>query len=683
MQTILLLLLLLLAAPAGARAQGTPRDTSTALVLPGLTVTVLRTPIEVVRAPYAVGVNTQQEVQRARPGLGLDEALRGIPGVQVDNRYNYALGERISIRGFGARAQFGVRGVKVMLDGIPATFPDGQTSLSHVDPGFLRRVEVVRGPASALYGSSAGGVVQFETEAAPTGPLGQEVGITAGSRGLVQLHSTTGGTQGPSSYLLNVSHVDYNGPRSYNEVKNLHLDGRFGYVRENSELRVSGSFVDYDAQNPGSLSDSLLRVDRTAAFANNVRNQTGESGRQGQVGATWRQGVGPGSVELMAYGIKRNVDNPIPATIVVLDRKAGGGRALYRLGNELVNWSAGVETGLQRDNRQNYANLLGERAALQLDQAERVTNLAGFTEATLAPTARLTLLGGARYDWYRFGADDHIVTATNPDDSGERTMKHLSPSLGISYELASVLHVYGNVATSLETPTTTELANRPSGAGGFNPDLKPQTAVSYEVGGKGNLTGWVRYELSAYRADVKNELIPFQVPQAPDRNFFRNAGSGRHQGVEAGLIVAPYTGVMFRTAYSYTDARFRDYSTATTSFNGKKLPGVAPHNVEVDLSGRDRRGWFASLEGRYASKMPVNDANTFFSPSYKVLDGRLGVEGVKLIPGFSVDPFAGVTNIFETKYNTSVTINAFGGRYYEPGPGRAFYVGLNARAGSR
>ncbi|HEU0079723.1 MAG TPA: TonB-dependent receptor, partial [Longimicrobiaceae bacterium] len=278
----------LLLAPALAAAQTPPPDTLPEVRLDTLAVRVLRSPLPLLRAPYAVSVATEDELRRARPGLALDEALGGIPGVQVSNRYNYAVGERISVRGFGARAQFGVRGVRVLVDGIPATLPDGQTTLNHVDPGALGRAEVVRGPASALYGNAAGGVVQLTTAPPPPGPFGVESRAVAGGDGLLRAQASVGGTRGGWTYRAGGTRLSYGGFREHSRADNTLRHAQAARRGARGELRLTLSAVGDDALNPGSLSDSLLRVDRTRAFARNRVQRTGEEGRQGQVGFSWR-----------------------------------------------------------------------------------------------------------------------------------------------------------------------------------------------------------------------------------------------------------------------------------------------------------------------------------------------------------------------------------------------------------
>jgi iron complex outermembrane recepter protein len=665
----------------GAAAQEERRDTAVVQIAP-VTVTVLRTPVEVGRAPYAVAANDQVRIQRGQPGLGLDEALRGIPGVQVDNRYNFAVGERISVRGFGARAQFGVRGVRVLVDGIPATLPDGQTALSHVDLSTVTRAEVIRGPASALYGNTAGGVVQLETAEPPRVPLSQEARLTAGSNGLLRLHSATGGRTGGTSYLLNASRLEYGGYREFSSGRNTFIGGRLGHEAGADQWRLVFSAVDSDAENPGSLSLALLEDDRNQAFATNRLQQTGKQAREAQVGGIWTRQLAGGSLQSTVYGIRRDVVNPIPTAIIDLDRMAFGARTLLQGSTgqgQWLRWGAGMEADRQRDERQNFLNVQGERDQLRLDQLEHVTNLAGFAQVTAAPNDRLTVLAGLRYDWFRFDVADFLITAANPDDSGSRTMDAISPSVGASYRLVDELHVYANIGTSFETPTTTELANRPDGAGGFNPLLEPQRALSTEVGTQGRVGGSMAYQLALYRARISNSLIPFEVPEAPGRQFFRNAGSALHRGVEAGVTLAPAHRIRVDGAYTYTDARFEDYATATATFDGNRVPGVAPHRLEVSTTLERGTGWYATTEVRHLSSIPVNDANSAASPAHTLTDLRAGHSRLQLSPRVRIAPFLGITNIFDVQYNTAVAVNAFGQRFFEPGPGRSLYAGASIR----
>ncbi|HEX6373727.1 MAG TPA: TonB-dependent receptor [Longimicrobium sp.] len=651
-------------------------------VVPLDTVTVLGTPGPALRAPFPISAVQEAEIRQARQALALTDALSALPGVQVDNRFNYALGERISVRGLGARAQFGVRGVRVLVDGIPATLPDGQTTLNHVDPAALGRAEVIRGPASALYGNASGGVIRLMTAAPPDAPLASEHRVLAGGDGLRRMETSAGGRAGAMAYRAYLSRLSYDGYREHASAENLNAGGTFTVARGADQVRLSFTAVRYDALNPGSLSDSLLRVDRGAAFARNVEQRTGEEGRQGQAGIWWRHQAGPGALEVAAYALARSIDNPIPNAIIDLDRRVGGLRATWSADAGPLRWLAGTEVEGQHDDRLNFANQAGARGARTLDQRERVASSSAFAQGT-AELGRLEVLGALRYDRFRFSVRDRLVSETNPDDSGARTMRRVSPALGVSFAATPAVSLYVNVATAFETPTTTELANRPTGAGGFNPELQPQRTLSAEVGAKARPAPWLWLEGAAYQARVADALIPFEVAGAPGRVFYRNAGQARHRGIEASAVLTPRPGWSARAAYTWTDARFGRYVVNGEDREGNPVPGVAPHRLDLSLLASPERGPFAGVDLRHVSTTPVADDDAegrFRSPAHTLLDVRGGWEGARL-GRIGLSPFAGVTNVTDRVYNTSVVVNAFGRRYYEPGPGRTVYAGVRLTLG--
>lgn len=671
-------------------AQDTTRAARDTARLSPTVVTVLRTSIELSRAPYAVGIATRDEIQRGKPGFALDEALGLIPGVQVDNRFNYALGERISVRGLGARAQFGVRGVRVLLDGIPMTTADGQTSLNNVDVATLARAEVVRGPSSTIHGNASGGVIQLESDRGED--LARERGelrAGVGADGLARYQLTTRGTIGNTVGVVSISTLRYDGYRDWNTADNTHVAGSIRHHFGAGTLNVIGNYVTYEAKNPGGLPKDTARLKPFNAWrANKVINATGEEGEQTQFGASWTQTIRAAEIELSGHGLTRTIENPIPGTIVAIDRNAGGGRAAVSVSPSVngraLRVSLGAELQLQSDERRNFPNDTGERGGpATLDQLERVSNQALFAQLSY-PIRRLTVLAGVRHDRINFRATDHITAPT--DESGERDMAATSPSIGATLEVTPKLSLFTNYSTSFETPTTSELANQESGAGGFNPVLEPQRSRSAEVGANGRLNvGGVAgsYQLALYQARVEDALIPFEVASAPGRQYFRNAGSTSHRGVEIGTSLALPRGFGLRGAYTHTEALFEEYAVtvgATTSvFDGNYVPGVAPNRGNVTLSAQLRK-IFAEVEGRFSSGMHVNDANTDTSRTagHEVYGARAGLRDLRL-GAMTFEPHVGVMNVFDRRYMTSVVVNAFGGRFYEPGPPRSIYAGLSAK----
>jgi iron complex outermembrane receptor protein len=264
-------------------------------------------------------------------------------------------------------------------------------------------------------------------------------------------------------------------------------------------------------------------------------------------------------------------------------------------------------------------------------------------------------------------------------------MDALSPSVGVIWFVAPEFNLYGNIATAFETPTTTELANRPEGSGGFNPDLKPQHALSYELAVRGRFGNIASYQMSLFDVEITNELIPFQVPGSSDRDFFRNAGSSTHRGAELSLELLPVSGARVQIGYSYIDARYASFRVNEQRFDGNRLPGISPGRLEASLSWYSPQGWYVGLDSRSTASTPVNDANSESAAGYTIASMRVGHAGLTIADGgpwrYTAALYAGVNNIFDSRYIAAVTINAFGGRYYEPGPGRMFYIGIQLGAG--
>ena len=676
----LVALVALLLPPVAAAQVPVGQDTveaDTLRVLPheGITVRALRAPLSLEALPFAVTVRMMEDRPPAA-GLTLAGALRAVPGLQVHSRYNDALGERIVVRGFGARAQFGIRGVHVLVDGIPATMPDGQTTLNHLDMAFLERAEALRGPAAAAFGNAAGGVLLLSTTAPPDSPLRPAASAVRGSDGLIRLRGTAGAGDGRTGWIGSVSREWRDGYRPHAGTDRWQLTGRFDTPLAGGFLRVVTHGVAYDADNPGSLTPDQYLADPHQAQAFNVVQRTGEEGRHGQVGATWERFVGSTAVEATAYGLARSLENPIPPAIIDLDRRAGGARVLVRGegdGRDAVGWAAGLDAAVLGDDRLNHRNEEGARGDRTLDQSERVVNLAGHAQALVPLLDRVGLFLAARYDRVTFSADDRMVTATDPDDSGRRAMDAISPAAGLRIDVARNVSILANVSTAFETPTTTELVNRPDGAGGFNSALEPQRTVSWEIGARATPLRAVRLEATGYHARIEDALVPFEVESAPGRQYFRNAASAVHTGVE--LLAELWTRrIDMLAAFARTDAAFGSYRTADRSFDGLAVPGVRPWTAGLDVVARPTGRLTVGAGYEAAGEMAVDDANETYAPGYGLfgLSASLPVHAGAL--AFRVH--AGIDNLLDETWVASIVPNAFGQRFFEPGPGRSFYMGL-------
>ena len=660
-----------------------------AISIDSLTVTVLRGSDAINQTPYAISIRDQAELQLGNTGLSLEEALQGLPGVQVQNRYNYAVGERISIRGFGARAGFGVRGIKIIVDGIPATMADGQSTLDHVDIGSLGRAEVLRGPASALYGNGSGGVLSLQTAEAPNVPIQQTVKGIIGSNGLTRMESNTSGTYQKTSYLVNLSRLSYDGFRTnpqspsdpYGTAARLNLNSNVTREVADGVLKITGNILDLDAQNPGSLNRSDLDAGVVSARGYNVAQNAYKHARQGQLGMNWTGNLSNMGAEFTAWSLFRNLDNPIAPRVIDLRRKAFGARAvLSNMKNETLGnlmWSVGTDLDYQRDSRKNYGNDSGAKGSLSLDQFETVSAVGFFVQGRSMLNEKISAIGGARYDYFQFGVTDHLTTDSNGDESGERNMTSLSPTLGIHADLNNSFSLYANLATSFATPTTTELANRPDGAGGFNTELNPQKGLTAEIGLRRQWSTRVSTEFNVYRTSMRDELVPFEDAAQAGRTFYRNAGSSTYQGFESAIQVVATDKVFTRLSHTYVDASFGEFSVDNKIFDGNSIPGTPKRRLDGMVRYTDD-DWYGEIRGDYVGSMAVNDSNSESTASYFLWELRGGFSEIQM-GNFKLAPFGGISNIFNKTHSAAVAVNAWGGRFYEPGPKRAFYLGLSAQ----
>ena len=658
------------------------------VALDTLRVEVARAGVALRHVPAAVSIIGQHDIARARPGIGLDEALAAVPGVHIANRENLALGSRVTVRGFGARAAFGVRGVRVIADGIPLTLADGQSNLNNLDLAGAARIEVLRGAASALYGNAAGGVLLVETapaartlEATTRVTLGDEAGRSIGS--LARFDAAVSAPLGNGGVRVGASHFTRDGVRAHAAGEQALLNARLVQqlaAATTLSLVLNAAHVPV-AENPGSLPFESATLRPRIAWPNNVRTGSGETATQVQGGAVLSSRVRGYDATATAWAAHRTLENPIPVAFIALDRNAGGARVQAAHEGAHARYTVGIETELQRDDRFEWNNDGGQRGAEQRrDQHDAVTTVAPFALATLQ-LGRVRASAGARYDRVAFATTDRLLA--DGDQSGSRTLAAFSPSAAVLVELGARLSAYANLSSAFQTPTTTELANAPPPAGtpccpaGFNARLDPERTYGGEVGIRGAPAPWLDLDAAVFRYDVLDAIVPFQVAGIEERSFFRNAGRTRHQGIELAATVAPTSALRLRTALTRLDVRFRDDGDPGVDHDGNQVPGVAPLRafaelrwtgpVSLELDAEHTRGYYA------------DDANSSaaFVPAATVL----GLRAYATVPvgRLALEPFAAVRNLTDERYVGSVALNAFGGRFFEPAAGRMILIGASLR----
>lgn len=675
------------------------RAQDSATTLKPVVVTVTRgSGRTILASPFAISM---MRPDSARPGQlhsALDESIALIPGVISVNRSNPSQDPRVSIRGFGSRSAFGVRGIRVLRDGMPITLPDGQTPLDYLSLESVGNVEVLRGSASGLYGNAGGGVIDLHSADPSPARISMQAKQWIGSDALSRSVLAGSGTLGSMTYLGDVSYSSSDGFRDHSSQR-----ATTGFARiTTSVLATDLSFsamglVNPLAENPGPLTLDEMTAGRRAADGSSLRRDAKKSVNQIQLGFTGARRFRAVEASLSAYGGARSLDNPLTFAVVEVGRHTWGASGALRGRGGLFgadnSFIFGFDLQKQNDLRRNFAVCNdtvpvttptascpipgNERGVVSLDQRELVSSAGIYASDAIPLGTRVSLTFGMRGDRVRFDVKDRLITESNPDDSGVRSLASVSPVAGIVGRIASTHALYANMSTAFETPTATELGNHEDGSAGINPDLDPQRSITVEAGIKGWFGGLLRYDASVFRTGVRDELIPFEIPASNGRRYFRNAGRTVRKGMEAGadLTVRPFT---LMAAYTFSHFRFDDYSVAGTDFSGNVIPGIPGNRLQA-AARIDGRNLFVVLENETSGKAWLDDANTARASSYSVTGARAGWS-FKTVPGISVT--TGVRNIFDRVYASSLVVNAARGKYFEPAPGRTFFVGVSIQVES-
>lgn len=637
-----------------------------------LLVQAARTSLSSSTAPLSVSISNRSNQQMAGDASTSISSVTGeLPGIWVNDRHNYALGERITIRGLGWRAAFGVRGIQVILDGIPLTVADGQSVTNLIDPAFIQRVELIRGPAGSYWGNSSGGVLYISTKQNYKSGDHFFIRSQAGSFGYkkaeAQYHQSIGkhSINGYTSYQFD------EGFRNYSSSKLFRSGIQGSYqINDKSHFEYTGALLSMPkAEHPSGLTAEQASQNPQQANDSFVDSEAGKQVDQGQLGASYFRDTSAGLLTVTGYGIYRDLTNPLPFGIITVDRRAGGLRGTLEKEFDNFRINGGVELKLQHDNREEFENNDGNRGLITVNQIENVRNEALFATSTYT-AGKVKLLGSLRYDRITFSSD-----SASSINTGERTFQALSPSVGLGYTAGSIT-IFSNLSTSFEAPTTTELVNRPDGGNGFNPNLKPERTIGLDIGSRGRLSNFLTYDITLYRLWIRDLLFPFQL-QTNGPVFFRNQGETRHQGIEVSSTVRPTQDLSFQTTYTLTDAEFvRAQTIENESLKGNAVPGVAKHRISGTLRWSQAPFWL-QLGGQYVSSFSVNNLNTASNDRYFNLDTKVSYTAKFNDSGVTLTPFLNINNIFDERFNSSVVVNAFGGRYFEPAPGRNWQAGVS------
>ncbi len=658
--------------------------------------------------PAAVDVVGAERIGADQAKVNASEALAAVPGITANNRQNYAQDLQISSRGFGARSAFGVRGIRLVADGIPASMPDGQGQAATFNLDRAERIEVMRGPMSSVYGNHAGGVIQMFT-ADGKGRPSVEGGFTAGSYGSWKGDVSAQGEVGSLGYVLDASRFITDGYRDHSSAeRNQQMAKLTWRPDEDSRLMFVANGFSQKAEDPLGLTWSKYREDPRSVEAAALLYNTRKSIDHQQGGLSYERRFGDHELQLAAYtgqrsvvqyqSIPRSVQLITPATkpndpkrkhsggVIDFDRSFSGasGRWISRFdvaGGKLTT-TFGLEYERSLDDRKGYENYtsatnLGVKGRLRRDEEDRVSSFDQYAQAEWQGE-RWVFTGGLRHSKVNFKVDDNYIATGNGDDSGEVSYEKTTPMLAALYRLTPAANLYVSLARGFETPTLNELFY--SGANGtFSYDLKPATSTHLETGIKAFVGNDSRLDVALFQIRTEDELVV--ASSSGGRTSYVNAGQTMRRGLEAALDSRWAGNFTSRISYTGLDARYSEDFTSSsgTVEAGKRLPGVAAHTLFADLAWRHpTSGFHAAVEGVARAKVYVEDSNTQqAAPSYGIVNLRAGIE--RQYGALNLRGFARLDNIFDRQYVGSVVVGDSNGRYYESAPGRNWLLGLSAR----
>jgi iron complex outermembrane recepter protein len=634
-------------------------------------------------SPAAVTLIDPEDIGRGRTRLQPTDPLMRAPGVLVVNRDNFAQNPRVSIRGFGARAPFGIRGVRIRLDGIPLTTVDGQAQIDAIDPFSLAGIEVMRGANAVLHGNASGGLLDYRSRRGGGEPS-LEAGMQTGGFGLRRLNGAMAGEGDNLAWRGAVADLHQEGYRAHSAVKRRNGGLWLDHQQGNTDWFVILNHLDNPlAEDPGGLTEDEWRdnVRQAAPLAERMNARQRVRQNIASVGFVHELGQPDHRLHAQTWLTERDFSQQLPFpgdSLVSYERQILGGTLEYHRPLGRLSLLTSLDLEQQQDKRQRHCrNVNGEPVVcpglsddLALDQHEEASNagLALQLAGPIGDNEQGRWLVGLRHDRLRLAIDDQLQ-AGGLDRSGRRQYNETHYSLGYSHGLSGKWHLFTQYATSFEAPTFTEFAN-PEGSG-FRPGLKPQYSRSLEVGLRG--TGQNHsLETALFTVRVKDELIVDDDPGAAEddeRTFYRNAERTRRDGLELGgrWWPAPFPSLELGGALTLMQARFDDA-------NGNDLPGLPRISAVIDAELDLGQGYFGALEVQHLGPRYADDANTVRVASQSVAGLRLGREWssgrqqTRLV--------LGIENLFDARHLSNLRINAANGRYFEPGAERRLYMGI-------
>lgn len=674
-------------------------------------VTATRTEARPFDIPASIDRVDGDTARDDRAQVNISESLGAVPGLIARDRQNYAQDVQISMRGFGARSSFGLRGIRVYVDGIPATFPDGQGQITNVDIGSIDHIEVLRGPSSALYGNSSGGVIQVFTQDGTDKPT-FDSGVAFGSDNVQRENTKLSGRSGALGYVLGASHFQTDGYRDHSAARRDIANAKLTYdADELGKFTLIANSVSLpEAQDPIGLTRPLYTMNPRGVDPAAIAFNTRKSIDQSQFGLVWERALdGSMGLRVLVYGGHRNTQqfqaitlgaqaSPLaPGGVIALGSDYEGTDARWTWRSDLVGAPFTVVAGISADKldqrRFGYRNFTGSGTnvvqgvvgALRRNENNVATDVDPYLQAVWQLSPDWSLSAGARRSSVRIDSTDHYIVPGNGDDSGSRSYAKTLPVVGLLYALSAQVHLYANAGRGVETPTLNELAYRPDGSSGLHFDLQPATSDNFEAGVKTQLDGLGEMTAALFETRTRNEIVTYN--NTGGRSTYQNVGATRRRGIEVGWSRTWLDSLRAQVAWSALDATYRNsFESCNLSpcpvasqqrvQAGNRMPGLARDSLYGSLSWAPQQGWRGGADVRALSKVYVNDINSDAAASYVVASANVGYTAI--VGPWKFNSFLRSDNLFNRRYAGSVIVNEGNNRYFEPAPGRTWLGGVGA-----
>jgi iron complex outermembrane receptor protein len=657
--------------------------------------------------PAAIDVIDAARIGAGQMRVNASESLSAVPGLVAQNRQNYAQDLQISSRGFGARSAFGVRGVRLIADGIPASMPDGQGQAATFNLDVAERIEVLRGPFSAIYGNHSGGTIALFTRDGKGRPS-VETGLMAGSYGSRKVDLNAQGEVDGIGFVLDASRFETDGYREHSAASRNQAHAKLTVApTADSRLTFTASGLHQgDTEDPLGVTWATYQRDARAGQIDALdpatpqrtlaeRYNTRKSIHHAQGGLSFEQRFGDDRLRVMAYAgnreviqfqaFSRFVQTPITQSggVVDFDRNFYGTDINYlhvtTLGGGKLSTTVGIDYGRSRDDRQGYENFIGSsfglQGSLRRDEANTVSSVDPYVQ-TEWQAGPWVLTGGLRHSRMQVDVDDRFLA--NGNDSGGVSFSHTTPVVGVLYKVAPVLNLYFSAARGFEAPTLNELFYSGTG-GGFNFNLDAATSTHLEGGVKAYVGSAIRVNAALFQAKTDDELVVDVA--SGGRTSYRNASKTLRQGAELSLDSSFGHGLSARLAMTVLRATYEQAFGSVRQ--GSRLPGVPNANLFAELAWKSSDdGFGAAIESIASSKVYAEDANVELpAPGYALFNAR--VQAQQVLGNWRLKQFARLNNLGDKKYVGSVIVGDANKRYYEAAPGRNWMLGFSAQYGFR